>query len=148
MNYDRTEILLKNSPTWKILRSRNAVLMITFFYTQFKKATEPEIPNSVLVQKLADYLDELNYQDEDEEVDNEIRQIKREGFVKTYENYQIQERFEDITKLANELVGDFKEVEDNFKIIVRDIYEKQSNNLLTKGKILQYTFDSLDELKG
>jgi hypothetical protein len=246
MNYEKTEILLKNSPSWKMLRSRNAVLMVTFFYKQFKATNEHEIPNSVLVQKLADYLDELNYQDEEEpidlsslnldsvdrakryiekwtqenylrnyidesskqvinaytihtekafrflellkdrdyapteskfkdifnkleelidnstenpakkieelekkkeEIDDEIRQIKREGFVKTYENYQIQERFEDVTRLANELVGDFKEVEDNFKTIVRDIYEKQSNNLLTKGKILQYTFDALDELK-
>jgi len=246
MNYDKTEILQKNSPTWKMLRSKNAVLMVTFFYNQFKATNESEIPNSVLVQKLADYLDELDYQDKDEEVDlssfnldsvdrakkyiekwteesylrnyidesskqvintytthtervfrffellkdreyapteskfkdifkklqelvdnstedpakkieelekekekidNEIRQIKREGFVKTYENHQIQERFEDVTKLANELVGDFKEVEDNFKIIVRDIYEKQSDKLLTKGKILQHTFDSLDEIK-
>jgi hypothetical protein len=247
MNYDKTEILLRNSPTWKMLRSRNAVLMVTFLYNQFKATNEPEIPNSILVQKLADYLDELNYQDEEEsvdlsslnlnsvdrskryiekwtqenylrnyidesskqiinsytihtekvfrffellkdreyapteskfkdifnklqelidnstedparkieelekkkeEIDNEIRQIKQERFVKTYENYQIQERFEDVTRLANELVGDFKEVEDNFKEIVRDIYEKQSDNLLTKGKILQYTFDALDELKG
>jgi len=247
MNYDKTEILLRNSPTWKMLRSKNAALMITFFYNQFKATNEPEIPNSILIQKLADYLDELNYQDEEEpndlnglnldsidkakryiekwtqenylrnyidesskqiinaytihtekvfrffdllkdreyapteskfkdifnklqelidnstedparkieelekkkeEIESEIRQIRREGFVKTYENYQIQDRFEGVTRLANELVGDFKEVEDNFKAIVRDIYEKQSDNLLTKGKILQYTFDALDELKG
>lgn len=246
MNYDKTEILLKNSPTWKMLRSKNAVLMVTFFFNQFKATNESEIPNTVLVQKLADYLDELDYQDQEEEVDlnslnldsvdratkyierwtnenylrnyidesakqvinaytmhtervfrffellkereyspteskfkdifkklkelidnstedpakkieelekqkeaidNQIREIKREGFVTTYENYQIQSRFDDVNKLANELVGDFKEVEDNFKVIVRDIYEKQANKQLTKGKILQYTFDSLDQLK-
>jgi len=246
MNYDKLEILLKNSPSWKMLRSKNAVLMISFFYNQFKVTNESEVPNYVLVQKLADYLDELNYQDEEEqtdlsslnldsidrakqyierwtkenylrnyidesskqiinvytthtervfrflellkdreyapteskfkdifkklqelidnstedpakkieelekkkeEIENEIRKIKREGVVTTYENYQIQERFEDVNKLANELVGDFKEVEDHFKVIVRDIYEKQSDNLLTKGRILRYTFDALDELK-
>lgn len=248
MNYYKLEILLKNSPTWKMLRSKNAVLMISFFYNHYKANNESEIPNSVLVQKLADYLDELNYEDEDEdeqtdlsrlnldsvdrakqyiekwtkenylrnyidesskqiintytahtekvfrflellkdreyapteskfkdifkklqelidnstedpakkiqelekkkeEIEDEIRKIQREGFVTTYENYQIQERFEDVNKLANELVGDFKEVEDNFKVIVRDIYEKQTDNLLTKGRILKYTFDALDELK-
>lgn len=246
MNYDKLEILLKTSPTWKMLRSKNAVLMISFFYTQFKATNESEIPNATLVQKLADYLEELNYQDEEEqtdlnslnldstdrakqyiekwtrenylrnyidesskqiinaytihtertfrflellkdreyapteskfkdifkklqelidnttedpakkveelekkkeEIENEIRRINREGIVNTYENYQIQERFEEVNKLANELVGDFKEVEDHFKVIVRDIYEKQSDNLLTKGKILKYTFDALDELK-
>jgi hypothetical protein len=246
MDYDKLEILLKNSPTWKMLRSKNAVLMISFLYNQFKLANASEIPNSILVQKLADYIDDLNYQDQveltelsslnldsidraknyiekwtkenylrnyidesskqiinaytthtervfrflellkdreyaptesrfkdifrklqelidnstedpakkieelekkKEEIENEIRKIKIEGIVKTYENYQIQERFEDVNKLANELVGDFKEVEDHFKVIVRDIYEKQSDNLLTKGRILKYTFDALDELK-
>src|SRR6476620_2057198 len=196
MNYNELEILLKNSPTWKMLRSQNAVLMISFFYNQFKATNESEIPNSVLVQKLADYLDELNYQDEEEqsdlsslnldsidrakqyiekwtkenylrnyidetskqiinaytihtervfrflellkdreyapteskfkdifkklqelidnstedpakkieelekqkeEIENEIRKIKREGVVSYYENYQIQERFEDVS---------------------------------------------------
>ncbi len=246
MKYDKLEILQKNSSTWKMLRSKNAVLMISFFSNQFKETNVSEIPNSVLVQKLADYLDELNYQDEEEqtdlnslnldsidrakqyiekwtnenylrnyidesskqiinaytthtervfrfldllkdreyapteskfkdifkklqeikdnstedpeqkikdlekkkeEIENTIQKIKHEGFVSTYENYQIQERFEDISKLANELVGDFKEVEDHFKVIVRDIYNKQSDNILTKGRILKYTFDAIDELK-
>jgi hypothetical protein len=43
--------------------------------------------------------------------------------------------------------GDFREVEENFKDIVRNIYEKQSDKSLSKGKILQYTFDSLHELR-
>jgi hypothetical protein len=60
MNYDKLEILLKNSPTWKMLRSKNAVLMISFLYNQFKLANESEIPNSIPVQKLADYIDDLN----------------------------------------------------------------------------------------
>lgn len=81
------------------------------------------------------------------EIENEIRRIKREQTVITFENYQIKSRFDDITKLTNELIGDFREVEDNFKIIVRSIIEKQSDNSLSKGKLLQHTFDSLEELK-
>jgi hypothetical protein len=81
------------------------------------------------------------------EIENEIRRIKREQTVSTFENYQIKSRFEDITKLTNELIGDFREVEDNFKIIVRSIIEKQSDKSVSKGKLLQHTFDSLDELK-
>ena len=52
-----------------------------------------------------------------------------------------------MSKLTHELIGDFKEVEENFKTIVRSIYEKQSDKSLSKGKLLQFTFDSLDELK-
>lgn len=82
-----------------------------------------------------------------EEIEDEIRTIQRERKVKTYEKYQIKSRFDEVTKLTNELIGDFREVEENFKDIVRNIIEKQSDNSLSKGKILQYTFDSLDELK-
>lgn len=247
MNYEQVKILIKNSPTIKMLRSNNAALIITFLHNQFKETNEQPIPNSILVQKLADYLDDLNYQDEDDndlsslnldsvdrarryieqwsdeknrylsfytdentkeimnsptkhtsrvfqivellkdrklvgteskfkdifnklkelidnsiedpkkkieelekrkaEIEDEIRTIKREGSVRTFENYQIKSRFDDVTKITNELIGDFREVEENFKIIVRNIYEKQSDKSLSKGKILQYTFDSLDELK-
>jgi len=246
MNYNNIEILLKNTPTIKMLRSKNVVLLVTFLYNQFQKNNELAIPNSSLIQRLADYIDELNYEDFEEEktlsslnldsidkakkyiekwteenyirnyidessklvmnvltkhtirafqiiellkdkeligteskfkdifnklkelisnntddpekkieelekrkeeIEAEIRKIKRDGYVKTFEKYQIKTRFDDITKLSNELIGDFKEVEDNFKNIIRDIYEKQLNKANSKGKILQYTFDSLNELK-
>lgn len=243
MHYDSIEILLKNSPTLRILRSPHATLMITFLYNQFKINNDIALTNSLLVQKLAEYLEDLNYRESAEnieentdtievakrliekwteenylrnyidesakvvmnvltkhtervflivellkdkalvgteskfkdifyklkelidnttedpkkkieelqkrkkEIDNEIRKIKQEGAVPIYENYQVQTRFSEVVKLANELMGDFKEVEDNFKDIVRDIYEKQSNKVHSKGKILQYTFDSLNTLK-
>lgn len=248
MNYEQIKILIKNSPTVKMLRSNNAALIISFLHNQFRENNEQPIPNSVLVQKLADYLDELNYQDEEDEnnlssfnldsidrarkyieqwtdeknrylsnytdestkdvmnvptkhtsrvfqitdilkdrklvgteskfkdifnklkelidnsiedprkkieelekrkaeIEDEIRTIKREKSVKTFENYQIKSRYDDVSKLTHELIGDFREVEENFKIIVRSIYEKQSDKSLSKGKMLQYTFDSLDELK-
>lgn len=247
MNHEQIKILIKNSPTVKMLRSNNAALIISFLHSQFRETNEQPIPNSTLVQKLADYLDELDYQDEDEtdlsslnmdsidkarkyidqwadernrylshytdentkeimnvptkhtsrvfqitellkdrklvgteskfkdifnklkelidnsiedpakkieelekrkaEIEDEIRTIKREKTVKTFENYQIKSRFDDVSKLTHELIGDFREVEENFKTIVRSIYEKQSDKSLSKGKMLQYTFDSLDELK-
>jgi uncharacterized protein (UPF0335 family) len=240
-------MLIKNSPTVKMLRSNNAALIISFLQEQFKEKNEQPISNVILVQKLADYLDDLNYQDEEDvdlnnmgldsidkakryieqwsdeknrylnlytdentkdemniptkhtsrvfqimdilkerkfigteskfkdifnklrelinnsiddpvkkierlekrkaEIEDEIRTIKREQTVKTFENYQIKSRFDDITKLTNELIGDFREVEENFKIIVRSIIEKQADNSLSKGKLLQYTFDSLGELQ-
>lgn len=247
MKYEQVKNIIKNSPTVKMLRSTNAAMTISFLHNQFRENNEQPISNSILVQKLADYLDELNYQDEEdlelsslnmdsidkarkyieqwtnednrylsnytdestkevmnvptkhtskvlqivellkdrklvgteskfkdifnklkelidnsiedpakkieelkkrkEEIEDEIRTIQREQTVKTYENYQIKSRFDEVTKLTNELIGDFREVEENFKDIVRNIYEKQSDKSLSKGKILHYTFDSLDELR-
>jgi hypothetical protein len=246
-NYEQIEILIKNSPTVKMLRGANAALTISFLLTQFKETNEQPIPYQKLIQTFADYIDNLNYQDDEElnlnnlgldsfdkakkhieiwadeqhrylsiytdenskevmaiptkytsrvfqiiellkerkfvgteskfkdifnklreliensiddpkkkiaelekqknEIETEIRRIKREQTVSTFENYQIKSRFDDITKLTNELIGDFREVEDNFKIIVRSIIEKQSDNSLSKGKLLQHTFDALNELK-
>ncbi len=244
--YEQLEIQIKNSATLKMLRGSNAALTISFLLSQFKETNEQPIPYNKLVQMFADYIDKLNYHDEELElndlgldsldkarkyiekwaneehrylsiytdenskeimvaptkytsrvfqiiellkerkfvgteskfkdifnrlreliensiddpvkkieelerqkrdIENEIRRIKREQTVSTFENYQIKSRFDDITKLTNELIGDFREVEDNFKIIVRSIIEKQSDNSLSKGKLLQHTFDSLDELK-
>jgi hypothetical protein len=80
-------------------------------------------------------------------IEEEIRQIKVDGYVNTYEDFQIKARFEEVNRMANELIGDFKEVEDNFKEITRKIYERQQQSDLSKGKLLAETFDALYELK-
>ncbi|GHT34532.1 hypothetical protein AGMMS49574_22130 [Bacteroidia bacterium] len=244
MDYQKLEIQLKSAPSLKLLRSRNAPLILSFLYSQFKEQGEISILNEKLVSQLAWYLEELNYSDEDDDltsfgtdnyerakkyieswtndnflrnymddtektiynvltqhaervfqmldllqerkfvgteskfkdifhklkelvdnntedpkkkieeleerkkkIDEEIRRIRRDGNVVKFEDYQIQSRFEDISRLTNELIGDFKEVEDIFKMITRDIYEKQSQYDLSKGRILHYTFDALDTLK-
>lgn len=244
MDYQKLEIQLKSAPSLKLLRSRNAPLILSFLYSQFKEQGEISISNEKLTNQLAWYLEELNYCDEDDDltsfgsdnyerakkyieswtndnflrnyiddiektvynvltqhtervfqmldllqerkfvgteskfrdifhklkelvdnntedpkkkieeleerkkkIDEEIRRIRRDGNVVKFEDYQIQSRFEDISRLTNELIGDFKEVEDIFKMITRDIYEKQSQYDLSKGRILHYTFDALDTLK-
>lgn len=80
-------------------------------------------------------------------IDEEIRKIKIDGYVSTYEDYQVKSRYDEVNRLANELIGDFKEVEDNFKEITRRIYERQQQSGLSKGKLLAETFDALYELR-
>jgi hypothetical protein len=80
-------------------------------------------------------------------IEEEIRKIKIDGYVNTYEDYQVKSRYEEVNRLANELIGDFKEVEDNFKEITRKIYERQQQAELSKGKLLSETFDALYELR-
>lgn len=82
-----------------------------------------------------------------QQIEEEIRKIKVDGYVNTYEDFQIKARFEEVNRMANELIGDFKEVEDNFKEITRKIYERQQNTDSTKGQLLAETFDALYELK-
>ncbi|MEG0948724.1 MAG: DUF3375 domain-containing protein [Bacteroidales bacterium] len=80
-------------------------------------------------------------------IQKEIDKIRKEGVVKTYENFQIKSRMDDVFRLTNELVGDFKEVEENFREITKNIYERQALQTYTKGNLLGYAFDSVDKLK-
>ena len=81
------------------------------------------------------------------EIEQQIQRLQMGDNVKIFEEYEIVPRFQQISKLAKELLSDFKDVDDNFKNIIKDIYQKQIDPALNKGGILQYTFDALDELK-
>jgi hypothetical protein len=246
-SYLKTKSHIESSYTFKLLRARSFPLIVTFLYREYKGGQEIAIPYQQALLKLADYLEEIDYNEDDEElsdsgklihdyydkakiyldkwidsyylqnivddntkqpvvilskhvekvfqvfdlvkqkefvgteskfrdifsklkdllenanpdkekrieelerrkqqIEEEIRRIKIDGYISTYENFQIKSRFEEINRLSNELVGDFREVEDNFKSITRKIYENQQSAEATKGKLLQETFDAIYELK-
>jgi hypothetical protein len=81
------------------------------------------------------------------EIEQQIQRLKMGEDVKVFEESEIVPRFNQLSKLAKELLSDFKEVDDNFKTIIREIYQKHTDTTLKKSHILQYTFDALDELK-
>ncbi len=81
------------------------------------------------------------------DLQEEIDKIKDTGRVSIYDDYQIKSRVVELTRSTKELLSDFKEVEDNFKDITRNIYLQHTDPTQTKGNILGYTFDSLEELK-
>ena len=81
------------------------------------------------------------------EIEQQIQRLQMGDDVKIFEEYEIVPRFQQVSNLAKELLSDFKDVDDNFKSIIKDIYQKQIDPTLNKGGILQYTFDALDELK-
>lgn len=81
------------------------------------------------------------------EIEKQIKRLKMGEDIEVYDEFQIVPRFRQINKLAKELLSDFKDVDDNFKTIIKRIYQKQIDPDLNKGSILEYTFDALDELK-
>ena len=86
-------------------------------------------------------------EDKKMEIEHQIQLLQMGEDVKVFEEYEIVPRFQQINKLAKELLTDFKDVDDNFKTIIKEIYQKQINPSLKKGDLLAYTFDALDELK-
>ena len=81
------------------------------------------------------------------EIEHQIQNIKAGENAKVYEEYQILPRFRTITQSAKELLSDFKEVEDNFKSITKSIYQKHAEGEYSKGDILGFTFDALEDLQ-
>jgi hypothetical protein len=86
-------------------------------------------------------------EDKKREIEQQIQQIKMGEDVKIFEEYEIVPRYNQLTKLAKELLSDFKEVEDNFKDITKAIYQKHADTGQKRSQILQYTFDALDDMK-
>lgn len=81
------------------------------------------------------------------EIEQQIQRIKTGEDVKVFEAFEIVPRFNQLNQSAKELLSDFKEVEDNFKEITKEIYQKHSDGSLNKSDILDFTFDALDSLK-
>ncbi|MDC9715391.1 MAG: DUF3375 family protein [Gammaproteobacteria bacterium] len=77
----------------------------------------------------------------------EIEQLKISDNVTILETHEISARFDQLTQYSKELLSDFSEVEENFKKINKNIHQKHIDKNLTKGDILGFTFDALDELK-
>ncbi len=244
MDYEKLQALFIKSPSMKLLRARHASLIISFLYREFKVPNRITIPNYELVDKLADYLEALNFRDEEEEenivedikfrarnyldswcseqnkylrkypdeegedvheltpstekviqwiqdleykgfvgtesmfldivrkleelyhnstedpehklavlerqkaeIEAQIHEIEASGAVRVFNTTQIKERFYEINRLARTLLADFREVEQNFRNIVRTIYQKQSEKNQKKGEILGYVLDESDTLK-
>lgn len=77
----------------------------------------------------------------------QIDYIKLTGKVDTLDNTQIEEEFSELNRQAKSLLADFREVEENFKKIARDIYEKQSAQVYSKGGLLGLALDAWSELR-
>lgn len=82
-----------------------------------------------------------------QEIEHEIQTIRAGGDARVFEEYQIRPRFRQITQSAKDLLSDFKEVEENFKNITKSIYQKHAEGGYTKGDILGFTFDALEDLQ-
>src|ERR1700722_10835771 len=81
------------------------------------------------------------------EIDKEIKRLEMGFKPEIYTNAQLRERLDWFTRLGHELLSDFREVEDNFKYIHRQIVEQQTRAEVSKGNIVGYAFEAYDSLR-
>lgn len=77
----------------------------------------------------------------------EIDEIKATGRIEPYSKTQIKERFFEANDLARRLLADFREVEENFRTIARQVQIKQLEAGARKGQILQHVLEADAALK-
>jgi hypothetical protein len=82
-----------------------------------------------------------------EDIRAEIDRIRATGEVAAFTPVQINERYARVLATARELLGDFRQVEENFKRIAREIVERQAQPGITKGAIVGHMLDSHDALR-
>jgi hypothetical protein len=84
---------------------------------------------------------------EADEIRAEIDRIRATGAVTSFSPVQINERYAQVLGTARELLSDFRQVEENFKRVAREIAERQTQPGITKGAIVGHLLDSHDALR-
>lgn len=82
-----------------------------------------------------------------EKLHAEIDHIRATGAAETFSPLQINERFGRLLATARELVGDFRQVEENFRAVARQIAERQAEPNVTKGAVVAHMLDAHDEMR-
>jgi hypothetical protein len=80
-------------------------------------------------------------------IEAQIKTIEETGVFQSYNDVQIKERLEGISRDSRELLGDFRQAEDNFRMILQEIYREQGETQTTRGSILGYTLDTNEKLR-
>lgn len=80
------------------------------------------------------------------ELETEILEIETTGKVKTYDNRRIIEYLTDLKRKSRDMLGEFSQVEENFKEIMTQIAKKQASEDISKRMLLGYSLDLYREL--
>lgn len=84
---------------------------------------------------------------EKSDIEKEIKRLEAGGKVETYSPVQIFEMVDLCLRNGKDLLNDFRQVEDNFRIAGSEIYKKQSELNFSKGDILGFALDTDEKLR-
>jgi len=85
---------------------------------------------------------------ERDSLDERIRHIRETGDVRRYHDAQIRERFLDLVDQLRRILGDFRAVEDSFRMITREVQQRDANEEgEPRGSLIGYALDAEDELR-
>ncbi len=90
MTFDELSLQFKISKPLMFLRAKNAPFILSFFYKIFKQVHTPAISNTEIRSKLVSYLEELEYEENDDELESSIlfedNDIKASKYIEKWSN--------------------------------------------------------------
>ncbi|MGI9303699.1 MAG: DUF3375 family protein, partial [Gammaproteobacteria bacterium] len=84
---------------------------------------------------------------ERERIDARIREIRETGDVRTFHDTQIRERFFYVVDVLGRVLSDFRQVEETFREITREVQQRDAAGAQRKGDLLGFALDAEDELR-
>lgn len=82
-----------------------------------------------------------------ERIDAEIAQIERTGRVRAYDDLEVREKFDLIVRQSKELGTDFRDVDENLRQLLLDLYQQQLQATATKGQAVSFVLKARAALK-
>ena len=163
MTFEEILLHFKTAKTLQLLRAKNAPFIISFFYKVFSDANVTTISNSELKSKLEGYMEELSYEEKDEELDAEtlfddfslraaqyIDKWSNNGFLSKYPNDEGEDLHEltPDTKKVFKWLGDLEKrghIGTNSKF--RDIFFKLQKMIEQTNEDVETRIEELNKKK-
>lgn len=163
MNFDELSLKFKLSKPLIILRAKSAPLMLSFFYKTFKERHITTVSNTELKNKLEGYLEDLDYEEKDDELDSStlfddtgvkasqyIEKWSNAGFLRKYPNdegedlHELTSDTQKVIKWLDDLVErEFVGTNSRFK----DIFFKLQKMLEQGNENLEQRIEELEKKK-
>src|SRR6266704_845126 len=157
VSFDEVAWLRDNSPAWRLLRADHASLVLSFLHQVFVAENVRSIPAAELASRLDDELYALNERNGQNEPKRFPRPAKaylddwaapEAGWLGLLDPSAVRDRYQQFSATARELLADFREVEENFRKLDRQLREKITGWHGGKGELLDDVLGSRETIAG
>jgi hypothetical protein len=163
MTFEDISLKFKTARPLVILRAKSAPLMLSFFYKAFREGHITTITNTELRNKLEGYLEDLEYEEKDEELDAttffDDYSLKSEQYIEKWSNAGFLRKYpndegEDLHELTSDTQKVIKWIDDleqrefiGTNSRFKDIFFKLQNMLELGNENLEQRLEELEKKK-
>lgn len=135
-------------------------LVIRFVEEVLERDSSQFVGTESRMRRIVDTLQEISVQSNDDpdhhirelererdRIDDRIRAIRKTGDIEKLHDAQIRERFFDVVELLKDVLSDFRQVEDSFREITREVQQRDALGEGNRGHLLGFALDAEEQLQ-